>query len=47
MFFMVRHGERGDHSKDETENKLIEKTYDVHLTEVGHQQALKTGEYIR
>ena len=47
MFFMVRHGERGDQTKCEHEIKLIEKPYDVHLTKVGHDQAHKTGIFIQ
>ena len=44
---MVRHGERGDLSKEEEELQKIEKSFDVHLTKIGHDQALKTGQFIK
>ena len=47
MFFLVRHGERGDaHVAKQEERDKVEKPFDVHLTQVGHEQALKTGVYI-
>ena len=45
MFFLVRHGERGDQASPEEKAK-IEIAGDVHLTELGHKQALQTGEEI-
>ena len=43
MFFLIRHGERGDEGSPEEKAK-VEIAGDAHLTEIGHQQALKTGE---
>ena len=43
MFFLIRHGERADHATPEEKAK-IEIIGDVHLTEVGHDQAYKTGQ---
>ena len=45
MFFLIRHGERGDQGSLEEQNK-IEIAGDVHLTEIGHKQALQTGEEV-
>lgn len=47
MFFLVRHGERADQSPLEEEYSKIEKSFDPHLTVVGHDQALKTGKFIK
>lgn len=45
MFFLVRHGERGDKTTPEEKAK-INLPWDVHLTEFGHEQGYKTGEMI-
>lgn len=47
MFFFVRHGERADHSKDPSERNKIEVKYDPHLTSIGYQQALLTGQFLK
>ena len=43
MFFLIRHGERGDEGSPEEEAK-VQIEADVHLTEIGHQQAYQTGQ---
>lgn len=43
MLFILRHGERGDYGGPE-EQKLVELSYDPHLTELGKIQARKAGD---
>lgn len=45
MIFGVRHGERGDYSKNEKD--LVEFSYDPHLTRKGALQAQITGKEIQ
>ena len=47
MILAVRHGERGDRSKDEWERKRVELYYDTHLTDDGMLQAQATGKEIQ
>jgi len=45
--FLVRHGERGDHSSDPAEVEAYAGHPDPILTALGHQQAIETGAYIK
>jgi len=46
LIFVVRHGERADNAGIE-EQKLIEMTFDPHLTTLGTKQASLTGSFIQ
>jgi broad specificity phosphatase PhoE len=46
MIVFIRHGERADQSKDPQERKLIETSFDPHLTKVGIEQAKESGKFI-
>ncbi len=47
MLFVVRHGLKAYLIDKPVDPDTILKPYDVPLTQVGHEQALKTGQYIK
>lgn len=47
MFFLVRHGERADNTKDSYNKVEIKKSDDPPLTKKGHEMAFETGQWLR